>query len=521
MSQMLKSSGAMAAATMTSRILGMAREVVYAGFMGAGMVASAFILAFQIPNLFRRLLGEGALTASFIPIFKEKEKTATQAEMWRAANAVISGLVVAAGVVILLAMLGITVALAVGQFSEKTELMLRLLRVMFPYMLLVCLAAIFMGILNARGHFFIPAIGSLIMNTVMIASVFLLAPHMGTTLNQRIFALAIGVLVAGAAQAAVQLPLMRTEGFRYHWVSPWGDETVRRVVRQMIPGTIGVAAFQINVLMTQGVAYWVDPSIVAWFNYSVRLMELPQGVFGISLATYLLPTLSGLAAEKKYGEFRSTLNQGIDHIIFLNLLASVLLCVLAAPILRLLFEHGKFESRDTTESALALMTLAPGLVGFSLVNILARAFYALGDTRTPMKISIFCLALNLVFGMVLVWKFRQGGLGMANTLSAGFNVFLLFYALRRKLGRLDLGALRQMLPPVVAAGILAAETAGLTSARWEYAMGHHGLIMKLGAVFVPMMAASLVYWLVALWFKVVPAKELGGLVLHRLRWSAK
>ncbi len=499
----------------------MAREVVYAGFMGAGMVASAFILAFQIPNLFRRLLGEGALTASFIPIFKEKEKTSTPEEMWRAANAVISGLVVVASIVTILTMLGITVALALGQYSEKTELMLRLLRIMFPYMLLVCLAAVFMGILNARGHFFIPAVGSLIMNTVMIAAVFLLAPHMGKTLNERIFALAIGVLVAGTAQALFQLPTLRGEGFRYQWVSPWRDATVRRVVQQMIPGTIGVAAFQINVLMTQGVAYWVDPSIVAWFNYSVRLMELPQGVFGISLATYLLPTLSGLAAEKKYGEFRSTLNQGMDHLIFLNLLASILLCVLAAPILRLLFQHGKFGPTDTTESALALMALAPGLVGFSLVNILARAFYALGDTKTPMKISIFCLILNLVFGMTLVWRFRQAGLGMANTISAGFNVFLLFYALRRKLGRLDLGALWQMLPPVVAAGVIAAEIAGFMSARWEYSMGHQGLAMRLGAVFVPMASASLAYWLVSLWFKVVPAQELGGLVLQRLRWGRK
>src|SRR5947209_6078838 len=157
MSQMLKSSGALAVATMTSRILGMVREIVYYWFMGVGMVAGAFQLAFQIPNLFRRLLGEGALTASFIPIFKEKERTSTEAEMWRAANAVISGLIVAASAVTVLAILGISVALAVGQFEPKTELMLRLLRIMFPYMLFVCLTAIFMGMLNARGHFFIPA----------------------------------------------------------------------------------------------------------------------------------------------------------------------------------------------------------------------------------------------------------------------------------------------------------------------------------------------------------------------------
>ncbi len=511
----------MAAATMSSRILGMAREVVYSGFMGATPVASAFILAFQIPNLFRRLLGEGALTASFIPIFKEKERTSTPEEMWRAANAVISGLVVTSSIVTVLVIAGISVALAVGHFPEKTELMLRLLRVMFPYMVLVCLTAVFIGMLNARGHFFIPAAGSLVLNAVLIASVYLLAPRFGQTRKEQIFGLAYGVLIAGAGMALFQLPSLRAEGFRYHWVSPWRDETVRRTVRQMIPGTIGVAAFQINVLMTQTVAYWVDPSIVAWFSYSVRMMELPQGVFGISLATYLLPTLSGLAAEKKHDEFRHTLNNGIDHIVFLNLLASILLCILAAPILRLLFQHGEFSARDTSESALALMTLAPGLIAFSLVNILARAFYALGDTRTPMKISIFCLVLNLMFGLSLVWKFKQGGLGIANTTSAGVNVCLLFYALRRKLGRLEMGELRRMLLPIVIAGVMAGIAAALAGERWEHIFGHQGLIMRLGAVFAPMALATLVYFAMAMGLKVAPAMEIGQLALRLAPWGRK
>lgn len=511
----------MAAATMTSRVLGMVREIVYSWFMGAGLVAGAFQLAFQIPNLFRRLLGEGALTASFIPIFKEKEKNSTPEEMWRAANAVISGLVVVASIIIVLAMVGITVALKVNVYAPKTELMLQLLRIMFPYMLLVTLTAIFMGMLNARGHFFVPACGSLMMNLVMIGSVFFLAPHMGVTLREQIFALAFGVLIAGAAQALFQLPTLRGEGFRYYWVSPWHDATVRRVVRQMIPGTIGIAAFQINVLMTQGVAFWVDPSIVAYFNYAVRLMELPQGVFGISLATYLLPTLSGLAAEKKFDEFRSTLNQGIDHLMFINLLATVLLFTLAEPIIRLLFEHGKFGAMDTPEASFALVCLAPGLLAFSLVNILARAFYAVGDTKTPMQISIFCLGINLIFALVLVWRLRQGGLGIANTLSACFNVFLLFYALRRKLGRLEFGALRQMLLPIFAAGIIAAIVSALVRAKWEIALGQQGLAVRLGAVFVPMTVASLVYWLVALWFKVPPALELGKLMLQKLPFPRK
>src|SRR5580658_1808806 len=309
---MLKSSGAMAAATLTSRILGMVREMVYARFMGVGWVTDAFLLAFQIPNLFRRLLGEGALTAAFIPIFKEKEKTHGEKEMWRAANAVISGLVIAAAVIIGIVMLGISMALNVHPFAEKTELMLQLLCVMFPYMLLVCVAAAFMGMLNARGHFFIPAMGATMLNIVMIASVWFLAPHMGRKLPEQIFALAYGVLAAGVAQAAFQLPTLWHDGFRYRWVSPWRNETVRLVVTRMIPGTIGVAAFQLNVTVVLAVAFWVNPQIVASFNYAVRLMELPQGMFGISLATYLLPTLSGLAAEKKYPEFRSTLRHGVS-----------------------------------------------------------------------------------------------------------------------------------------------------------------------------------------------------------------
>src|SRR5580692_6172582 len=240
---MLKASGAMAAATLLSRVLGMVREIVYAWFMGDSKVAGAFLFAFQIPNLFRRLLGEGALTAAFIPIFKAKEKTHGEIEMWRAANAVISGLVIAASVIIAIVMFGISLALAVHQFEAKTELILQLLRVMFPYMLLVCVAAAFMGMLNARGHFFIPAMGATMLNVVMIASVLWLAPKFGVDLPKgqrlpvQIFALAYGVLAAGVAQAAFQIPTLWRDGFRYRWVSPWRDETVHKVIVKMIPGT--------------------------------------------------------------------------------------------------------------------------------------------------------------------------------------------------------------------------------------------------------------------------------------------
>lgn len=647
---MLKSSGAMALATMTSRIMGMVREVVYAWFMGAGLVAGAFTLAFQIPNLFRRLLGEGALTAAFIPIFKEKEKTGTPEELWRSANAVISGLVAAASGITVVVIVGISIYLGSGRLENQplgpfatndlrdirmfaakldhpheelaplaqtitnhlsapsreamrtrkeempslragmaqeqtlrtnlmndlnalitagplynsalfgkielspathallarnpqgadlvwlnrslledaypqeltdgrreTELMLRLLRIMFPYMLIICVTAVFMGILNARGHFFIPACGALVMNTVMIASVIFLAPHMGRTLNEKVFALAIGVLVAGVGQALLQMPWLRKEGFRYHWVSPWRDETVRRVVRQMIPGAIGVAAFQINMLTNQSVAFCVDPSIVAWFNNSVRLMELPQGVFGISLATYLLPTLASLAAEKKRDEFRQTLNEGVDHLIFANLPASVFLCILAVPIIRLLFEHGRFVSTDSLQAGLALEFLAPGLVAFSLVNIFARAFYALGDTKTPMKISIGCLLLNLVLSVAFIWPLRQRGMGLANTLSATCNLIFLFFALRRRIGPMQFGARKKIIAQLLFSALMAGAVTWALSHWWQGHVGHEGLWRRLGDVFVPMTAGGVIYWGLAAWFKVPPALEIGNLLFRKLR----
>jgi putative peptidoglycan lipid II flippase len=512
MSQMLKSSGAMAGATMASRLLGMVREMVYASFMGTGWVASAFTLAFQVPNLFRRLLGEGALTAAFIPIFKQKQVREGEAEMWRASNAVISGLVSTAAAVTFLAIIGISIALATRQeFKPETELMLQLLRIMFPYMLLVCLAAVLIGMANARGHFFVPALGAAILNVVMIASVLFLAPTFGPRLERRIFGLAIGVVFAGLAQAFFQLPSLYSEGFRYQWVSPWRDPTVREVVRKMLPGSIGVAAFQINVLLISVASFWFDPTIVATFNYAVRLMELPQGMFGITLATYLLPTLSGLAAEKKYPEFRQTLGQGLSYLSFANLFAAAMAFALASPIVRLIFERGKFDATSTQRVALALACLAPGLLMFSMNNIFARAFYALNDIKTPMKISILCLCLNLGFALWLVHPFREAGLGVANTLSACFNLLLLTFALRRKLARLGLTSLVNTLTILVPAAILAAIIAFLLSSQWEVRIGHSGFLQKLGAVFVPGSVAGLVYWVLALRFKVSAATEMKAL----------
>lgn len=542
MSQMLKSSGAIGAATLTSRLLGMVREMVYASFMGDTVVAGAFKTALMIPNLFRRLLGEGALTAAFIPLFKEKEKTEGESEMWKAANAVISGLILSASVVVLLVMVGISIALfttapapeglspglresiagmdgsSIG-LASSTRLMLELARVMFPYMLLACLAAILMGMLNARGHFFVPALGACIMNVVLIASVFFFTPFFGKRLEDQIFALAYGVLIAGVAQAAYQMPTLIKEGFRPTWISPFKNPDVQRVVRQMIPGMIGVAAFQFNVLTTTSIAFLVDPTIVASYDYAVRLMEFPQGLFGISLAVYLLPTLSGLASEKKYGEFRDTYKQAIGYLFFTNFLATILLVILAKPMVRLLFQHGVFDHSSTVRASFALACLGPGLLAFSMVNITARAYYALGDTGTPMKISAFCLVLNVLFAIWLIPSLREGGMGVANTMSAGVNVYLLIFGLRKKLSKLEFSDLRPRLIQMSGAGILAGILAYTSSLAWETYIGGATLIERMGAVFAPISIAAISYFAALLWMRAPQAHDI--LEIFRSRFGPR
>ena len=527
---MLKSSGAMAGATLASRLLGMVREICYARFMGDGLVAGAFVLAFMIPNLFRRLLGEGALMAAFIPVFKEQEKKAGAAAMWRTANSLISGLVVVLAGVVGVGLLGVTLALEWGEFSEKTMLTLDLLRWVFPYLMLICLAAVAMGILNSRGHFFLPALGAVIMNVVMITAVLVVGPTIHgaekwwsgekADLEQTIFVLAIAVLLAGGLQFLYQLPTLWREGFRPKWISPWADDSVRTVLKRLGPGVIGVAAFQLNVLATYCIGFFVGEHVVASYGYAVRLLELPQGLFAVSMAAFLLPTLSGFAADKKYGDFRNNIDEAARHLLFLNLPAAVLLFVMADPIVQLLFQYGAFGPEATERAAWALRCLAPALPGYSLVLILGRAFYALGDVKTPVKISIICLALNLVLAIVLVLQFepnlRQGAFGIANTISSTLNAALLWRALRRReeLAPIALPGLRKQLPMMV--GL--AGMAGLVA--WGIRYGFSGeaatLSARLGLVFTPLLGAGVVYWVVSGLAGVDSAKAISG-ILRRPR----
>ncbi|MCW5557996.1 MAG: murein biosynthesis integral membrane protein MurJ [Verrucomicrobiae bacterium] len=516
MSRLLKSSGSAGAATLISRFLGFLREAVYAGFMGIGPVADAFYYAYSLPNLLRRLLGEGALTAAFIPVFKEREKRHGEAAMWRTANAVLCALLLLLALIVVLAMAILAAIIAWAPISLHAELAARLMFVMFPYVSFVCVAAVFIGLLNARGHYFMPALGAAVLNVVMIASVFLLAPRFGAELHQQIFGLAVGVLIAGFLQTAAQWPMLRRDGFRFAWVNPFHDPSVREVARKMGPAVLGVAAYQVNVVVTQTLAMAEARNVLSSFNYAVRLMELPQGVVGVSLATYLLSELSGLAAEKKFPEFREALRDGLRQLVFINTLATVILLVLARPIVRLLFEHGKFTAADTGLAAQALWSLAPGLVFFSLNSIHARAFYALGDTRTPMRITLFTLVVNLVLAAILIPLLRQAGMGLANTLSAAVNTVLLMYGLRRALPKFGISEWARDLPGVLAAAGAGALAAGGLCVAFQRSLGLDGWLARSLTVFGSIGGAGLAYLLVARALRLPQATELIAFAASRL-----
>ena len=528
MSRWLSSSGAAGAATLLSRILGFVRESAYAAFMGTGPVADAFFLAFQIPNLFRRLLGEGALSSAFIPVFKETERKEGVAAAWRVGLACTWAVFLACTVVCIV-LLG-AVSLVLWYSNSKTnvyfhidihtELMFQLMRWMLPYLPLVCVAAGFIGMLNARNHFFLPALGATMLNVAMLASVWWLTPYFGTQLHTQIFALAVGVVVAGIAQAGFQVPSLIAEGFQFRWLSPWKEPAVREVARRMGPSVIGVAAFQINTVLCQSFAYTHGREIISSFNYAVRLMELPQGVVGISLATVMLTELSTLAADKKFPEFRSTLTEGLQQLLFLTLLPLILLLTLSEPIVRLLFERGEFKAASTAQVTLMMLCLSPSLMAFSLNNVLARAFYALGDTKTPMRISLAAIAANFVAAFISVSLMPKAGLAIANSASSTMQCFLLFYALKRKQPKFDLPALFAPVLRMSVAGLVASVTALGSAWMWNRWVGHATLPTKVGATFIPMAVATVGYFLTATRLKIREASDVLTVLRRRKKKPA-
>jgi putative peptidoglycan lipid II flippase len=462
-SKLARSAASAGAATIASRILGVVREQVIAAQFGASGATDAYNVAFRIPNLLRDLFAEGAMSAAFVPTFTRYLKQSGKDAAWRLGNHVVNALIVVTGVLVVLGIVfaqPLIQAFAADEFTAdpvKLAMTVQMARIMVPTLTLIALAAAFMGMLNSLHHYFIPAFSPAMFNVLTIVCAFTLVPLMPSLGFQPIVAIAIGTLLGGVAQIVLQWPTLRREGFRYHVDIDWQDEGLRRMLTLMGPGVIGMAATQFNVFVNTLLATSTVEGAVSWLNYAFRLMYLPIGLFGVSIATATLPTVSRQSTDKDFAAVRETVTDGLSLMLMLNIPSMVGLIVLAEPIVRLLFERGHFSPADTTATAAALQFYAIGLIGYSVVRILSPVFYALGRNRTPVMVSIAAVVVNasLNYGLVRVMSYR--GLALGTSIAAIFNATTLLVLLRAHLHGLNesrlVGAIVRM---TLASGVMGA-----------------------------------------------------------------
>jgi len=451
-----RSAGLTGAATLTSRVLGLARDQVLAGLFGAGNDMDAFIVAFRIPNLVRDLFTEGAMSAAFVPAFTRYLTLQGRAAAWRLGNNVLNALLivtlalVAAGTIFARPL----VTLYAGDFASvpgKLDLTIRLTRVMLPFLTMVAVAAVAMGMLNSLHHYFVPALSPAMFNVATILCAIVLVPLMPPLGWPRIMAIAIAALVGGLGQILIQLPPLRREGFRYAPVFEPTDKGLRDVIVLMGPGTIGLAATQVNVFVNTLLATRQGPGAVSWLTYAFRLMYLPIGLFGVSIATAMLPAVSRHAAIDDLQGIRTTVSRGLSMMLMLNIPATLGLLVLARPIVALLFEHGRFNSVDTGRTAAALQFYAVGLIGYSTARIASPTFYALRLSRIAVAVAVAAIASNVLLSVSLVAVMGFRGLALGTSMAALGNGGVLVFLLRRHLQGIEGERLAITLTKVMAA----------------------------------------------------------------------
>jgi putative peptidoglycan lipid II flippase len=423
---------------MASRVLGVVREQVLAALFGAGNAMDAYNVAFRIPNLVRDLFAEGAMSSAFVPTFTRSLTTSGKATAWTLGNNIINALIVITGIIVLLGIVfasPIVTAFA-GDYAGvpgKLDLTILLTRIMLPFLIFVALAAAVMGMLNSLHQFFIPALSPAMFNVATIVCALGLVPLMPAVGLPPIAAIAIGTLVGGVAQLALQWPLLRRQGFAYRPLLNWRDEGLRRVLTLMGPGTLGLAATQVNVFVNTVLATGEGTGAVSFLNYAFRLMYLPIGLFGVSIGTATLPAVSRHAAQQDHAAVRRTIADSMTLMMLLNVPATIGLMVLATPIVRVIFERGAFTPDATIATAAALRFYAVGLLGYSVVRIASPTFYAIGQNRTPVKVSVVTVIVNAALNIWLVRVMGFRGLALGTSIAALFNAMLLMILLRRHL----------------------------------------------------------------------------------------
>jgi len=468
--KLARSAGLISVATMASRILGVAREMVLAALFGAsgGMEMDAFNVAFRVPNLVRDLFAEGAMTAAFIPTFTRTLTNEGREAAWRLGNLVINALLVITGVIIAIGIVfapQITHAIApwFAGTPGKLELTTELTRIMLPFLATVAIAVAMMGMLNSLRRFFIPALSPAMFNVATILCAFVLVPVMPRFGWQPIVAIALATVLGGLGQIALQWPLLRKEGFRYRPTINFKDPQLLEVLRLMGPGTLGLAAVQINVFVNTYLATSQEQGAVSWLNYAFRLMYLPIGLFGVSIATAALPDIARRANEGDSVGMQRTISTALRMMLMLNVPATIGLIALAQPIVAVLLERGEFTPHDTAATAAALIFYAPGLLGYSAVKIASPSFYSLRDSRTPVTVSVVAVLANLAINLLLVRALGYRGLALGTALAAIFNAGTLLYLLRQRLGALDERRILIAFAKILVASMVMGAAAWLTS----------------------------------------------------------
>jgi putative peptidoglycan lipid II flippase len=517
------SAGLVSIATFLSRIGGLVREQLFASLLGAGMYSDAFVVAFRIPNLLRDLLAEGALSTAFVPTFTQRLMAGGRREAFGLANLVLTTLVVVTGGI---AVAGILLAepivriIAPGFASTpgKIELTVRLTRILFPFLPMIAMAAVLMGMLNAQRRFFVPALAPALFNlaaiTVGVGLVAWRAPGPIAVLWWT-----VAVLLGGLVQFGVQVPPLVRAGWRFvpAFRARFDDPGLRQILHLMVPAFVGLSATQLNILVNNILASQLEQGSPSWINYAFRLMQLPIGVFGVAVATVNLTSVSRSAAAGDMQEFRSTLASSLKLVAFLTLPATAGLVALREPIIALLYEHGRFTAYDTARTAAVLSAYAIGLYAYASVKVLAPAYYALHAPRVPLYASLLAVGCNIVASLALYRRLEAPGLALGTSLGALANFTLLFTVFARRHGGLGGFGIGGQVLRVLVASVAMAAVCRWTSSRLDASLGGGGIERDLLVTLPPVALGVALYFALAWMLRIGETRQAARLATRLAR----
>jgi putative peptidoglycan lipid II flippase len=516
-----KAAGIVAVAVMCSRVLGLLRDQILSALF-PGRLLDAFTIAFRIPNLLRDLFAEGALSTAFVTTFSKTTAVEGDAAAWRLANKVATLTIVVLSAITILGIVfssWLVSVLAPGFTGDKAVLTVTLTRVMYPFILLVSLAALVMGMLNAKNVFGVPAMASSFFNIGSIAAGALLGWCLDPTFGQKaLLGFAIGTLIGGGMQLSVQLPALRRVGYVFHPDFHWRDSGVKAILRLMGPSVVAASTTQVNVLVNSVFASELGNGPTWWLQIAFRLMQLPLGIFGVALGTVALPLLARMAATGNMVAFRTELARGMRLAFLLTIPATIGLIMLAEPIISILFQHGVFTLHDTVESAGALRFYAIGLCGYAALKVLVNAFYAVDKRKTPMVVSFIAVGLNLVLNWVFTFHLglNHRGLALSTACIATTNFLILYFLMHRHLGKLESRAMLRMLAKLVVASLV---LAAICWAGLHFLLGNwatEAFWPKAGALTLVIAAGAAAFFVTATMLGISELREITHAVKRRL-----